>query len=546
MRNLKNQLLIIAVALILSLVLSLPAAAGDKPSPPQLQTYLQSTAAWLVRTVPQPAYGSVGGEWTVMAMARADGEAASDWYAAYYTNLQATVQAAEGVLSTRKYTEYSRVILALTALGHDPADVGGYNLLSMLGDYDKVLAQGINGPIFALLALDSGDYAIPVCAQAVTQASREMYIDAILNRQNTDGGWSLAGSVSEPDVTGMALQALAGYRHHPGVELAIERGVMCLSGLQDQTGNFTSGGAANVESTVQVIMALCQLQIDPRSSQFTKNGHSALDSLLGYYVAGGGFKHDATATGPDIMGTEQGFYALAAYQRFLNQQNSFYDMADVKASPQGGAPQNEAGLAGKNADIRAVKVTQANRSFDDIQGLATQPAIEALAAREIINGLGDNLFAPNRNMTRAEFAAIVVRALGLTPVGEKVFSDVAETSWYSAYVATACKYGIVSGTSAVTFTPEATITRQEAAVMTARAARLAGLDSALTITEIQAELDRFADSAACSAWSREPLAFCYRQAILVSNDGEIQPTIAVTRAEIAEMLYRLLTRTKLI
>jgi hypothetical protein len=115
------------------------------------------------------------------------------WYDAYYDHLLATVQAADGVLSTRKYTEYSRVILALPALGKDPADVGGYNLLTMLGDYNKVLVQGINGPIFALLALDSGDYAMPVCTGAQQQASREMYIDYILGRQHADGGWSLAG-----------------------------------------------------------------------------------------------------------------------------------------------------------------------------------------------------------------------------------------------------------------------------------------------------------------------------------------------------------------
>lgn len=546
MRNIKNKTRIIAVALILILVLTLPATAQDKRPSSELQTYLQSTAAWLVRTVPQPASGSVGGEWAVMGMARSDCDVSQDWFDAYYNNLLASVQAAEGVISTRKYTEYSRVILALTALGKDPAEVGGYNLLTMLGDYDKVLAQGINGPIFAMLALDSGAYAIPVCTGARQQASREMYIDYILNRQNADGGWSLAGSVSEPDVTGMALQALAGYQHNPEVKKAIDRGVLCLSGLQDEAGNFASGGTANVESTVQVIMALCELKIDPQGSQFTKNGHTALDSLLGYYVAGGGFKHDASASGPDIMGTEQGFYALTAYQRFLNRQNSFYDMSDEKSLTEGGTPQSSLGLAGKNADVRAAKLTQNGRIFDDIQGLETQTAIEALAAREIINGLGNNIFAPERNMTRAEFAAIVVRALGLTPVDERVFTDVAGNSWYSAYVATAYKYGIVSGTSAVTFTPDATITREEAAVMTARAARLCGLDSAMAITEIQAELSRFTDAKDCSAWSRASLAFGYRQGILTAIDFKIKPGSAISRAEIADMLYRLLVKAELI
>ncbi|MBP1760547.1 MAG: hypothetical protein H6Q64_89 [Firmicutes bacterium] len=534
---------ILAAVLIMIMVFTLPVSAQNDAGRTELQTTLQSTSAWLLRYVPQPTSATVGGEWAVLGLARSDCDVPPDWYDSYYIRLLAVVQDANGVLSTRKYTEYSRAILALTALGKNPADVGGYNLLTMLGDYEKVLAQGINGPIFALLALDSGDYDIPVCTGAQQQASREMYIDAILSRQHDDGGWSLGGSGSEPDVTGMALQALAGYQSIPKVKDAIDRGVSCLSGLQNETGGFASGGTANVESTVQVMMGLCELKIDPQGSLFTKNGHTLLDNLLDYYVTGGGFKHTTAATAPDIMGTEQGFYALAAYQRFLNGQNSFYDMSDVKALP--GTPQGSTGLAGKNADVRAVKVIQNSYTFDDIQGLESQPAIEALAARGIINGAGSNTFEPDRSMTRAEFAAIVVRALGLTPVAEKIFADVAENSWYAGYVGTAYKYGIVSGTSSSTFTPEATITREEASVMTARAAGLCGLDIAMNDQAIRDMLAQFADYTTSSNWARASLAFCYQQNILSSEDVTMKPGIAITRAEIAVMLYRMLGQAEL-
>jgi hypothetical protein len=80
----------------------------------------------------------------------------------------------------------------LLAIGKNPSDVGGYNLLKPLGDYEAVIEQGINDPIFALLALDSGDYAMPVCKEAKTRASRDAYIVYILNQQHSDIGWSLS------------------------------------------------------------------------------------------------------------------------------------------------------------------------------------------------------------------------------------------------------------------------------------------------------------------------------------------------------------------
>ena len=546
MKNISNRLLIAVLALLLVLASAWPAAAAEEHQSLEVQTCLQSTADWLVRNVAQPTYGSVGGEWSVMGMARSDCAVSADWYDTYYKNLQAAVRADEGILSTRKYTEYSRVILALTALGKDPTDVQGYNLLSWLGDYDMVLAQGINGPIFALLALDSGVYAMPIGNQAASQASREKYIDYILQRQNADGGWGMNGSVSEADVTGMALQALAGYEHQPAVKKALERGVEFLSAQQDEQGGFSSGGPANVESTAQVIMALCELRIDPCGSQFTKDGYSVIDGLLGYYVAGGGFKHNALASKPDIMATEQGFYALVAYQRYLNQQNSFYDMTDVRALTDGERPQSDAGLVSKNPDVKAVQISINNCQFDDIEGLQAQSAIEALAIRGIINGLGNNVFAPERNMTRAEYATLVVRALGLTPLHAKIFTDVAEDSWYSTYVATAYNYGIVAGTSVTTFTPEATITRQEAAVMVARAANLCGLDSSMNEQEVGDILARFTDYSACADWAKVALAFCYQQEILPGEDDNIMPATAITRGEIAAMVYRLLTEAQLI
>ncbi len=78
---------------------------------------------------------------------------------------------------TKKYTEYSRVIIALTSIGKDPKNVGGYNLLLPLGDFEKTTWQGINGAIWALIALDCGQYDMPYNADAQIHATREMYVE---------------------------------------------------------------------------------------------------------------------------------------------------------------------------------------------------------------------------------------------------------------------------------------------------------------------------------------------------------------------------------
>lgn len=110
--------------------------------------------------------------------------------------------------STRtRYTEYSRLILALTAIGRDPQNVGGYDLLLPLADLEKTTAQGVNGAAFALLALDCGGYELPQNSAAAVQATRDGYVDAILTRQNADGGWSLGGGASDPDLTAMPAGA---------------------------------------------------------------------------------------------------------------------------------------------------------------------------------------------------------------------------------------------------------------------------------------------------------------------------------------------------
>ena len=547
MVRLKKRALSLLLVLILVIGLCVPAVAVSKG---ELTSAVTESASYMLNAVKQPQVGSIGGEWAVIGLARSGHDVPQKYWDNYYAAVEDYVEDCNGVLHKKKYTEYSRVVVALTAIGADPTDVGGYNLLTPLGDFDKTIWQGINGPIWALIALDSGNYDMPVNAEAKTQATRQMYIDEILSRQNNDGGWNLTSkggdSQSDPDITGMALQALAKYQDQSDVKTATDKALTCLSEMQDADGGFASWGTANSESVVQVIVALCELGIDIENSRFTKNGNTLLDNLMTYRNNDGSFRHTSDGSGSDQMAAEQGFYGIVAVMRAMQGKNSLYRMSDCTIRVSGNAGVDTVGLPGKHADVQKVSIIAPGKTFDDISAHKNQPAIEALIARGIINGMGNDSYAPDETMTRAQFATIVVKALGLTPKASNVFADVTADKWYAPYIGTAYAYGIVNGRSATTFDPEGTITRQEAAAMVARAAKLCGMDTELETYEILNALAQFGDYVTVDIWAQESMAFCYSEDILDQSDLDIEPKRAILRCEIAQMLYNMLGSAKLL
>ncbi len=175
---------------------------------------------------------------------------------------------AQGVLHSKKYTEYSRVILAMTALGYDVTDIGGYNLLEPLAEYSKTVYQGINSAAFALIAFNSANYEIPTASDASNQTTEAKLIDYLLEAQLGDGGWNYSSSATagDPDMTAMVIQSLAPYYQESGYEkvtTAVDAALSCLSKMQLSDGGFSSSGTENVESTAQVLVALTALGIDP-------------------------------------------------------------------------------------------------------------------------------------------------------------------------------------------------------------------------------------------------------------------------------------------
>ncbi len=304
---------------------------------PNFDKVYADTKKYIQNNVPAPVVASDRGEWAVLGLARAGVTLSDEYIQAYYDKVVAYVQSHmgdDGVLlasgNVPTITDNQRIILALTAIGKDPANVGGKNLLTALQNksimkVDEDSYTDINGLVFGLLALNSGNY---------TQDSYWL-VRAILDQQNGDGSWN-ANFTGKPtgdvDMTAMALQALAPYYNEGDndvVNAAVDKALEWLSDKYKNTG-YTSA-----ESCAQVVVALSALQLNANSdSRFVKTvddaSVSVMGNLLQYYIGEGqGFKHDASNTTANQKATEQALYAMAAYERYCQRTNALYDMTDA-------------------------------------------------------------------------------------------------------------------------------------------------------------------------------------------------------------------------
>lgn len=293
--------------------------------------------AYIQSAVSAPVVSYLFGEWAVLGQARAKVPLSEAYIAAYYEKVVAYVQknmGADGVLVDPEsrnptVTDNERIILALTAIGKDPANVGGKNLLTALQDKDimKVTDTSktdINGLVMGLLALNSRNYT----------SDTSWLVQAVLEQQNKDGSWSASADtkpVGDVDMTAMALQALAPYYKDGGnetVNTAVRKALNWLS------GKYQSGYDSS-ESCAQVVIALSALNLDANTdARFTKTVEgktlSVLGNLLQYRVAkNGGFKHQFADKAVNEMATEQALCAMAAYARFTEKANALYDMTDA-------------------------------------------------------------------------------------------------------------------------------------------------------------------------------------------------------------------------
>ena len=324
--------------------------------------------------VSDPAFGSMGGEWAALVLGRA-GRMTEEWKTKYlaavktsFDNVSETLKA-QNKLHRTKLTENSRAIIGLYSAGADVTDFNGWNLCAPLAgdnvggdkteesaDYTATLKQGINGPIYALIALDyagynsEGETKVTNVTEENTTTLRDDYLNYILSKEIPGGGWALFGDSADPDITMMAVQALSKYTYLPEVNDAVERALTVMSSKQNDQGGYSSWGSVNAESIAQVICGLTMLGIDPTTDErFIKNGNTLVDALKSFsadcvkdkvtYSEYRGYAH-AEQNGVmkyDQMATEQAGYAMVALwcqkkgQKLY--QNGFRDIPDTTMTP---------------------------------------------------------------------------------------------------------------------------------------------------------------------------------------------------------------------
>ncbi|MDR2616066.1 MAG: FIVAR domain-containing protein, partial [Oscillospiraceae bacterium] len=374
--------------------------------------------------VTDPRYDVTSGDWAVVALARA-GAAEQEWIDKYLANVRdyiknppsmqiVTVDAnGKVILDSKKYTENSRAIIGLTSVGQNaaafPTGEGSatYDLVSALTDTGMTVYQGLNGPIFALIALDTNNY-LPERADL-----RAQYLKYILDREKTSGGWDLLGlttGMANADVTGMALQALAPYFKLTEAEYnakfagtqapawaalraAATKAVSAMSTQLHEEGGFAyANEGITSESAAQVLVGLCSLNYDGTSDgAFIRE---VARHMLQFYNGDGSFRHQMTGQGGVTqMSTEQAAYALVAYDRYVKGEKTLYDMTGADKTllnallTKAGTLKDALTTAGKTAAAEALETALTAPGVVSTDYTATQTAIDA-AKDEVVEALG--------------------------------------------------------------------------------------------------------------------------------------------------------------
>lgn len=222
----------------------------------------------------------------------------------------------DGGLHRMKATEWHRAVLTCLCLGADPSDLSGIDLLEdgifSRGDASPLDAQGLNGLVWGLIALDSCDWKVPDDAEV----DRLGIIREIINSQNEDGGFSMESGAgrSDPDLTAMVLQSLAPYRECSEVRQVI---TAALGYLNDEKDDFST-----CETYAQVICGLCCLGIDPDNDE---RFGGLTEELVSYANDDGGFAHEKDGESSEIA-SAQALIALCSIDRLRGGERSIYDM----------------------------------------------------------------------------------------------------------------------------------------------------------------------------------------------------------------------------
>lgn len=183
---------------------------------------------------------------------------------------------------------------------------------------------------------------------------------------------------------------------------------------------------------------------------------------------------------------------------------------------------------------------EGNGGFWDLGGFEwAKESIEAMAARNIISGIGDNRFEPERMISREEFVKIVLCAFGLyddAEYEETGFEDISEEDWSYSYIKCAYAKGVIKGVSDTEFGKGSSVSREDMAVITNRARKIAGIE-----LERQFENREFSDSEYISDYATESVRELAEFGVINGFEtGKFEPKFSATRAEAAVMIYNVI------
>lgn len=485
----------------------------------------------------------------------------------------------ESADSSTSQNELAKAIIALRALGYDAKNTytkDGEALDIVTKLTDLITEESVTAPWY--------EYTLPYVMIALelcggNEEKIEFLIETAISIKSVwqDTTYGIDGAAP-------MLRALAPYYNtNEDVKTvlyeAVEETAELVKSYQDENGSM-----GNAASTGIAIAGLASVGVDPES--VIKNDNNLIDGLM--YRTNDAF--DGFEPTDSSFATEQGLRGLIAWKLFADGKY-IYDFAenptdeaiatlDIVPTPTpapteaptptpaptrrpsyggGGGVRTTptpkptatpaptpAGLPRKNADVAEKPVIDKDKTFEDIKGHKNQAAIEVLASRAIIDGMDDVSYCPDNTMTRAQFATIVIRALGVPERDGYNFADVNENDWFYNYVNTAYHYGIINGVSDTEFNPEGEITREEMVTMTARAAKLCGMMTDYNEESTRNTLAEFPDYITVSDWAMSAMAFCYYEKLLDGSVMNIEPKTKITRAEMAQLLYNMLGKAKLI
>lgn len=412
-------------------------------------------------------------------------------------------------LDARKTTDYARFILTLVAAGKDSSSFAGENLIEKLkkaqllnGKFaDSINGQGenlINAHVWSIIALHAAGEQIPRAKQAKSW---------LVGKQLTDGGFHFdaAAKQSGVDMTAMSLLAMRALGMNKD-EAPVKKALAYLQKAQNSSGGYQEGGASNAESAATVISALIAWGDQPASWKQGKT--SVVDSLLSFQKTDGSFAHTKGGFANQIA-TSQALLALSDLRR----QQSYISVLREKAGTR-----------------KVLALQDFHSHYWAYQEMAD------LVKNGYLQGVTAHQMKPDQQVTRAQFAAMLLRAVGEEPnqKTQGLFHDVPASDWSSKVVEKAASLGLMQG-SKKQFRPHQGITHEEMATISSRVAKRYGWKKvyAASFTPVNYKL--------VSPWAKvSVIDMQNRKLIGGTRATSFEPKATVTRAEAAVLIYRLL------